>query len=168
MLNEDEKAAHERHIAKLQAQNAEAQLKEIEEMGVKPSDGLRLSVSAFRAQATEEHRADERHADRMRAAFDVVRSATEVVDALDPWAETDEGEPFRREPLADGDPHLEVVDLTVRILAGNVLMLALDVRREYAEAGVEGPETDRLDALIEALSAVDEPSPDGAATGGGL
>lgn len=166
MLNEDKRAAHERHIAELQAKNAEAQLQEIEEMGVKPSDGLRLAVCELRARATEEHRADGRHADRMRAAFDVVRSATEVVAALDPWDETDEGEPFRRVPLADGDPHLEVVDLTVRILAGSVLMLALEVRREYAEAGVEGPETDRLDALVEALAAVDEPSPDGAATGG--
>ena len=48
-------------------------------------------------------------------------------------------------------------------------MLNEDERAAHERVvGVERPETDRLDALVEALAAVDEPSPDGAATGGEL
>lgn len=91
---------------------------------------------------------DERHAARERDALAVVRDALRVVDVLDPWAETDEGEPFRRDsPLDDAHSRMGVVHATCMLSLG-VASLLTDVLAEYECAGIDG------DALSEVVSAL--------------
>ena len=143
-MSNEQRDAFERYLDETE-DDAERQFEEIERM--EAEDRLRLNEEGLKAYR-EAVQSDERHAARERDALAVVRDALRVVDVLDPWAETDEGEPFRRDsPLDDARSRMGVVHATCMLSLG-VASLLTDVLAEYECAGIDGG------ALTEVISAL--------------